>query len=149
MSHVLSFFRERQIADDPLHRELRKIPQYRNEAKEINRRIVVDCCGVEIDDLGTVMLSIEDKESFDELKKKQRELKRRLDAIDTLVEELDALFTDAEKNNLAVPIKTVAGISAYRLYIHNQTFHKQNSISVKPASLLEEKALQLWAKSGL
>ena len=146
MSAVLDYYDSNFTPDDKLHREIRNKPKYRDEIVSLNRTILSECCDVEVDEKGAVKLAMNDRNRFAELQKRRQELQLRLIAIDKLVSKLDALFAESD---IAVPVKTVQGISAHRLYVHNKTAHEPNARMIKPLEDLEKKALAAWAASGL
>jgi hypothetical protein len=152
MSIVIDFFREQPIRDDPLHIQLAAIPQLESELMQIRQKIILQCCDAELEKGGSVRLVIEDKSTFEALQTEKAAILDRLKKIDLLVVKLDAIFSDAEKQNIIVPIKTVKGVAAHRMDTHNGFYkHSKDEYDnvMRPIELLESRASALWSESGL
>ena len=109
MSATLSFFQDTPRTGDPLHRELAKMPQYEARLQAI-RREMLDCCGCETREDGSVQLVIIDIPRQNKLAAEQAGILARQAALNELVESLDMIFADAEKQGIHVHRKTINGI---------------------------------------
>ena len=106
---TISFFQASPIAGDPLHRELAKMPRYEARLQAI-RREMLDCCGCETHEDGGLELVIINTEKQNKLAAEQAGILARQAALNELIESLDMIFSDAEKQGIHVHRKTVNGI---------------------------------------
>lgn len=110
MSAVLTFFEELPDTGDKLHKVLMKIPSHKKRIQAIQHDLL-GCCGAD-EKNGVVVLSVIDAEQWENLTAECDALMDKLARIDELVESLDKIFEDAEKQKIAIHRKTVEGLQA-------------------------------------
>jgi len=105
MSTVLNFFKEHPRESDPLHKELAKMPALRARLQAIQQDKLA-CCGAEAAEDGTVRLSVVNKPQWDALVRETESITARLRTLDEMVQKLDVIFEDAEKQGISLSHKT-------------------------------------------
>ncbi len=153
MSAVLTSFKENPKSDDPLHVELSKITTHKARLLQI-RKDMLACCGCEEAASGAVKLMIVDTEGYAKLKAEQVAIIAKLDALDILVQKLDAVFEDVSRAGFNVRTKTARGLRAAEVnwratYGHRETDDWGHPLPTKPNHellKLTEKAEALMAE---
>lgn len=105
MSTVLTFFKEHPLWDDDLHKILKKVPDLQAQLPPI-RQAMLGCCGASQGKGGKIELTVADQPRWDDLVAREAAITGKLQAIDAMVEELDKIFAEAEREGFNVADKT-------------------------------------------
>jgi hypothetical protein len=110
---VLHFFETDLRRDDPLHKELSKIPGYKGRLDQI-RQESLGCCGPEVGNGkdAALRLVVIDAQRWDALQEERASILERLAKLDSLVAQLDKILSEAEEAGHIIKVKTPTGIRA-------------------------------------
>lgn len=109
MSSVIDFYQQHPLGPgDALHKALDEVKPMHDRLQEI-RRDMLCACGCDVVK-NEVKLCVVDKETFGRLEEERADIMTRLGRIDALVCKLDAVFADAEKQQILIDRKTPKGI---------------------------------------
>lgn len=109
MSTVLNFFKEHPQSSDDLHKMLSKVPDIQASLIPI-RQAMLGCCGASMGKSGKIELTVADQPRWGGLVAQEAAITGKLQAIDGMVAELDAIFDEISQAGFDVPDKTPRGL---------------------------------------
>lgn len=131
MSAVLTFYSEHPSEQDDLHKLLSKEPGIRAALPGI-RQAMLACCGAMPGENDKVELCIADPGGWEELTREQAAITAKLDAIKTMIEQLDAIFKEIEAAGIEIYTKSPAGIWSYEATKRVPVLHPDTGTNLDP-----------------
>ena len=111
MSDVRDFYRDHHSNFDDLHKLLDREPGLLAQLPGLRAR-ALSCCGAEAGKGGKLELVVADPDAWDRIAAEQAAIQEKLDAINKLVEVLDAIFAEMEQAGIEAREKTIRAIWA-------------------------------------
>lgn len=109
MSAVRDFYNEHHSSMDDLHKLLDQEPKLRALLPDIRARALA-CCGAEAGKGGKLELVVADPTSWDKIAAEQAGIQEKLNAIETMVQRLDAIFAEMHAAGIEAREKTIRSI---------------------------------------